>query len=222
MRLLRSTAAGERTAAVIGMVTICACVATGCQGQARVNLLNMNLARVSTRPSDTKVMTLDCGQCVHWVDQDGRLNIAAHQSWPSILGQQFSREFYISFVVDKPTAGVGSNYKVKRPTIRGYFREGAGIYRFRSLYGSLAIDNLPQDELAGAFRARIDLRALQWLGGWSKSLPFMVFGTFRAKPDRGQAGPKIREKTEAKGWERNFVIQRITTTMPTQPAFITE
>jgi len=175
---------------------------SGCQGQAKVTLVGMNLRSVTLQQTDTKVLALHCTRAVHFIDQAGRLNIAAEGRWPSILGRAHSREFYISFLLDKPTAGVGKNYRANRNTVRGYYRQGPHLYRFNSLYGAIAIDNQPQDQLAGAFRITVHLCSSAWLTDWSKPLPFLMFGNFLAKPDTADQGPTILQQTEAKGFTR--------------------
>ncbi len=178
----------------------------GCQGHARVRIISTNLSRVSLLEANTSVLTLDSDRCVHWIDQAGRLNIGLSIQQGSILGRAHSRELFISFVLDKPTAGVGRDYRANRDTLRGYYREGPKAYRFRSLYGAVAIENRSNQQLAGAFRIRLSLRASQWLGSWSRSLPFLIFGTFQATPDRADRGRTIRQKTEVEGWTREVEL----------------
>lgn len=203
--------------AIVRVLLLSSCmVMVGCQGHAKVRMVSTNLTRVSLMEANTSVLSLDCDRCVHWIDQAGRLNIGLSLQQGSILGRAFSRELFISFVLDKPTAGVGKDYRAGRDTLRGYYREGPKIYRFRSLYGAVAIENRSGQQLAGAFRIRLSLRSSQWLGSWSRSLPFLIFGTFQATPDRADLGRTIRQETEVKGWIREVKLAVSTPGPPEQ------
>jgi len=174
----------------------------GCAGSLECNFVTTNLNSIRVEPTDAKTITIRCNECYWWVDDDGRLNIAGIGLSKSLINSMFDREFYISFVLDNPSKGVGKNYRLTHQSVRGLVKLGGTIYRFRSVYGILGSENRENNVIKAAYRVNIRMYVAKLLGGWSKAVTFIIYGSLEAVPDRANKGKKIREKTEQAGYSR--------------------
>ncbi len=176
----------------------------GCSGNIECNFVTTNFNSINVEPTDAKVFRFKCDECFWWLDESGRLNIAGKGINKSLINSTLDREFYISFVLGSPSHGIGKNYKLNSQSIRGLIKMSGNMYRFRSVYGILGIENRKQDLIKGAYRANVRVCAARLLGGWSKSTPFLICGTLQAVPDKENKGKQIRKITEQMGYSRRF------------------
>jgi len=176
----------------------------GCTGHARSGFVSANMSDIAVEPTDARTIQLNCDECYWWIDQDNRLNIAGKGIIRSLLNKNYDQEYYISFVLDEPSRGVGKNFQINAHSVRGVIKSRGNIYRFQSTYGILGSENRNTDQIIAAYRTHLSLFGAKLFGGWSKAIPFVTFGTLRAVPDRDDKGKTIREKTEADGYERKF------------------
>ncbi len=176
----------------------------GCAGNADCNFVITNFNTISVDPTDAKAFKFRCNECYWWVDKTGRLNIAGKGINKSLLNSALDKEFYISFVLGAPSKGIGKNYKLNYQSVRGLLKMGANIYRFKSTYGILGIENRKNKIIKAAYRANIRVYAARLLGGWSKASPFLMYGTLEAIFDSSGKGQKIRKITEQMGYSRHL------------------
>ncbi len=162
----------------------------------------MNFRSISVEPTDARFVNFDCNECYWWVDDAGKLNISGLGVQRSLISSDLDREFYISFVLSKPSNGVGKNYRITQSTIRGYIKTAGNVYRFRSLYGLLGSENHDGGIVRAAWRAHARIYGAKLLGGWTQASPYMIFGTLEAVPDKNNKGKSIRQKTEEDGYGR--------------------
>jgi len=190
-------------------------IQVGCTGNLHCSFLNNNMSDIAVEPTDARVVTLDCPECYWWVDEDGRLNVAGKKIEKSLINSRYDLEFYISFVLDKPSQGVGKNYQLRQNSIRGVVRSNGNLYRFEGTYGIFGSENRKPQDLVCAYRSGIGICTAKLFGGWSKPVPFFIYGTLRAVPDRENRGKDWRKLTEAEGYERNFPKPRTSITYHT-------
>jgi hypothetical protein len=179
-----------------------AAILTGCTGSLQSSFVSTNMATIMVQPTDARTVQLNCAECYWWVDQDNHLNIAGKGIQKSLIHPRYDQEFYISFVLDEPSKGVGKNYQLNANTTRGFLKSGGNLFRFRGTYGIMGIENQKSSRLAGAYRTHISLNMSQIFGGWSSPVPFLVFGTLTAVPDARNKGKTFLKKTEEEGYER--------------------
>ncbi len=177
----------------------------GCAGNVECNFVTTNFNLIRVEPTDAKAITLRCSECYWWVDDDGRLNIAGAGVSKSLVNSMLDKEFYISFVLDRPSKGVGKNYRLTSQSVRGLIKTGGAVYRFRSTYGILGSENRKNDIIKAAYRVNIRMYVAKLLGGWSRAVPFIIYGTLEAIPDKEGKGEEIREKTEQEGYSRHLL-----------------
>jgi hypothetical protein len=132
------------------------------------------------------------------------LNLSARGIQKSLLGRNFDREFLMSFILAEPSQGVGKDYPLNTQSVRGYLKLNNNIYRFESIFGILGSENRPSNHLVASYRANIRIQGAKFLGGWSNPVPFLIFGTLEAIPDRQNKGRDILSQTEEDGFERTM------------------
>ena len=181
---------------------LCTALLTGCSGNLQCFFVSANMSSIMVKPTDARSVKFEASQCYWWVDKDNHTNVAGQGIAKSILGPNFDREFYISFVLDTPSKGVGKNYQLTPTSVRGLIKIANNLYRFTSTYGILGSENYKKDQLRCAFRANSNLNGAQLFGGWSSNLPFLIYGNLVAVPDQNEKGKSIREKTEKEGTKR--------------------
>ncbi len=174
----------------------------GCSGRLTCQFISTTTSRIGIEPTDAKVVRLECSQCYWWVDDEGLLNIAGKFEARSLFGGKFDRALYISFVPGVPSQGVGRDYKVNRNTVRAFVKYPPSMLRLKSTYGIMGVEHRDSGGLVGAFRANMLMQQASYLGGWGKSSPYLVFGTFSAVEDRVK-GMSIRSKSEEEGFDRS-------------------
>ncbi len=192
----------------------------GCNGNLRCSFVNTGMNDIAVEPTDARVISMDCTECYWWVDDAGRLNIAGRGIVKSLINARYDREFYLSFVLDEPSKGMGKNFGLGANSGRGLIKSGGNIYRLQTTYGILGSENRKSDVIVAAYRTNISLHAAKFFGGWSKPHPFVIFGTLTAVPDRNNMGQEIRRRTEEEGFDRKLPSLRknppLTTTQPTR------
>ncbi len=191
-------------------LTMATCLSlAGCAGNLKCSLVSNNMVDIAVEPTDARTITLDCAECYWWVDEDGRVNIAGRKVIKSLINARYDFEFYLSFVLDVPSKGMGKNYQLNQSSIRGMIKTGGNILRFQGTYGILGSENRKPDLLVCAYRSGIGISTAKLFGGWSNPVPFLVYGTLNAVPDRENKGKAWRKLTEAEGYERKFYRPRI-------------
>jgi hypothetical protein len=181
---------------------------TGCTGTVKCSLVSNNMSDITVEPTDARTITLDCPECYWWVDEDNRVNIAGRKIARSLINSRYDFEFYITFVLGEPSQGVGKNYQLNQTSIRGLVKSGGNILRFQGTYGILGSENRKSDTLISAYRSGIGICSSKLFGGWSNPVPFLIYGTLTAVPDRENKGKSWRKLTEAEGYERKFFRPR--------------
>lgn len=175
---------------------------TGCNGNVRCNFVSQNMSSIRVEPTDARSVKLTANECYWWVDDRGRLNLAARGIQKSLLGRNFDREFLMSFILTEPSQGVGKDYPLNTQSVRGYLKLNNNVYRFESIFGILGSENRPNNRLVASYRANIRIQGAKFFGGWSNPVPFLIFGTLEAIPDRRNKGRDILLQTEEDGFER--------------------
>jgi len=177
---------------------------TGCSGQMNTTFVSNNMSDIAVEPTDARTVRMDCTECYWWTDKDNRVCLSGRGMVKSLIHSRYDREFILSFVLDTPSQGMGKNYQLTHTSTRGMIRSGGNIYRFQGTYGIMGTENRNSDRLIGAYRSGITINAAKLFGGWSKPVPFLIFGTFTAVPDREGRGAGWRNQTEADGYVRKF------------------
>lgn len=198
--MLTGPTGSYRAAFLVGVVATA--LTAGCSGRMTCHFVTLNMKSIAVEPTDAKVTPMECTTCTWWVDDQGRLNVAGWFQNASLLDKRLDRTFYLSFVLGRPSKGVGKNYIANLSTARAYIKTPLNVYGLKSSYGIVGIEHRNGDTLVGAFRINARLYARRFLGGWTTGSPYLLFGTFQAVKDTGQ-GRTIREATEADTFERN-------------------
>jgi hypothetical protein len=181
----------------------------GCTGNLKCSLVSNNMADIAVEPTDARTVTLDCPECYWWVDEDNRLNVSGRKISKSLINSRYDFEFYLSFVLDAPSKGMGKNFQLNQNSIRGMIKSGGNLLRFRGTYGILGSENRKPDSLVCAYRSGIGISTAKLFGGWSNPVPFLLYGTLNAVPDRENKGKAWRKLAEAEGYERKFFRPKI-------------
>lgn len=174
----------------------------GCSGSAEVQLVSIH--RMAIDPPAVDVQKFHANECYWWIEDSGNLNIAIRcKRFNPLAGRLGGVEVNMSWVLGKPPAGSGRDYRVRAGMMRAIIETPLETHRFVFYSGMVKVLVADNDQMEGSFRIFAVHR-----GGFSPLLllqgprgNFMFFGTFRAvkDPERGRA---IVERTDSAGGHR--------------------
>ncbi len=186
----------------LGLSLPVALFGAGCTGSAAVQLVSIHPRAID--PPSVDIRSFGSWECYWWVEESGDLNIAIRCENGNPLAGRLGRvELNLSWVLDKPPAGSGRDYRIHSLETRTVLDTALETHRFVSYAGMVKVLVTDDEHLKGTFRMLVMHRGgfapLSLLQGPKGN--FMLFGTFQAllDPRRGRA---IRERTESDGWAR--------------------
>jgi hypothetical protein len=204
-----------------------AAMTAGCNGSGDVRFVSLQAKEID--PPTTEVWQFPAQECYWWVDEAGDLNIALRCPKDNVFLGRFGHvDLDISFVLDKPPAGSGRNYRVTQRETRTLFVSAIQTLRLNSVSGIVGVTMKDDGTLRGSYRIwmlpqkTVDVFSL---------LPqdpgaLLCFGTFRAVKNE-ERGKAIRTRCEAGGWVRGprpttrpATTQPTTTTAPGRGTFL--
>jgi hypothetical protein len=174
-------------------------VTTGCTGSGRLEFASLDFKAID--PPAPRVSPLKVRECYWWTDELGQVWIAMQRRADPFFNPRLRFEFQLSLVLEKLPAGPARNYELRRPALRARVKFGPWESRFASQVGIAALYRASGDRLRGSLRAQTTRASLQFLGGWSEPVRYMMLGSFTAVHDK-QRGRPIAEMTESAGWDR--------------------
>ncbi len=174
-------------------------VSLGCTGRGRLEFASLDFRAVD--PPPPRVVPLNVQECYWWTDQAGKVWIAMRSEKTPVLFPMLRFQFQLSLVLDKLPAGLARNYALGGRALRARGQRGPLHARFSSHVGVAALYRERGNRLRGSVRAQTSRVSLQWLGGWSKPVRYLMLGSFTAVYDE-QRGRAILEATESDGWGR--------------------
>ena len=168
-------------------------------------------------PPTTEVWQFPVQECYWWVDDAGDLNVAMRcPRHNPMLGKYGRLDLDVSFVLDKPPAGSGRNYRIGNRETRTLFASALQNLRLISTSGIVGVTMRDNGVLRGSYRLWMRPQIETDLFAFFPRDPgaLLCFGTFQAVKDE-KRGRAIRARCESGGWDRG---PRPTTRPTSQPA----
>lgn len=192
-------------------------VAVGCTGRGTVHV--MPYLRSDLPEQEPLIQKMPIHEAYYWLDDD-EVNVALRYRTRSLFGRAFDVEYAVSLVLPELPAGRERLYRLRSGEIQIIQSAGADHRRGRSSGGVAVLHGTRGDTLRGRFHVITRQQQFSALAGWMpetihRGAMLIVAGEFNAvhDPDRGR---RIRERTEADGFERSNIRSGLVP-VPTSP-----
>jgi hypothetical protein len=163
---------------VLLAVALCAALAAGCNGGARIELVALDYRTVDPPPPKSVALHFDA---CYWDETDsGAVQLVLTHERGSLLGRYGRLDFQLLFQLDKLPAGRERLDHLRRDDMLGVARSALVQARYRSLVGVVSLERASATMLRGSFRALVRRRSTQLLGGWGRPQSVLLQGTFSA------------------------------------------
>jgi hypothetical protein len=185
--------ARRRLAACVLPIFAALVASAGCAPRSAVHLIPLGHRRLP--PTGDLLRTVHPDRAWWWLDEQGRLCIAMHESKRSILGKPYGREFDASLLLEAMPAGSSRTYTVQRQTMR--HRERMGYVQLRSASASGLVTVSREGEKRLRVRMRLEARQQSfWVfTGWGGDTAVLWVGEFTADLNQ-PAGESVWIRTE--------------------------
>jgi hypothetical protein len=173
-----------------------------CNGSGVVRLVSLNASAIDPPPPEVWQFTAQ--ESYYWLDDAGDLNLAMKCKRSNLfLGRFGDVELNISFVLDKPPAGLGRDYKIHERENRTALSSAVANMRFSAYMGIVSVIRKGPKQFKGSFRLLMHTFSEQQFFAFLSNNPggVVCFGTFDAIED-ARKGKAIRDLSEAGGWQR--------------------
>jgi hypothetical protein len=179
-----SSTGGGRFAVALLAVSL---LLTGCAGGGRLEFASLDFRAVD--PPPPRVSPVGLQECYWWTEDDGRVQIAMQSRRTPLWNSTLRFQLQLSLTLEKLPAGPARNYTLEPRALQARVRFGPWESRFTSQTGIVALYRESGDRLRGSARVRTSRVTLQWLGGWSEPVRYLMLASFTAVPDerRGRA-----------------------------------
>lgn len=174
----------------------------GCSGSARVDILSLEPNAIDPPPAN--IFHYKARECFWWTENGRDVVIAMRCGHDELISPFGTSALKLSFVLDGPPEGGSRNYRVGRREVRGVFEWGLERHCFSSYQGICAVMRRGDGRLGGSFRLFLLHQPGPGLLDLFPRQPSNVLflGDFEAVPERDGRGHRLRDQTEAHGWDR--------------------